>query len=429
VSYFIDSAVPTFAALLNTEFMVLPIGAVPDRVSFTFAVPVSAVAMYACTFTVNSVSNPSVVGVRMLVTVGTEGETVAPRGVGTLTLNVVTLVSFSDGDVYVNATVAGLPPVYVGVVFAPPPVYSRLLGVDTFSEHVEPDAFGIEIVSGVEASASTRVGEIVAAPNAKIFSFGIITTLVYVKANFGKVAYLNVYVRLAIASAIPVAAAFGFTPRTVNFVELCLDPPVVVTRFTGEVTSIDVACDGGPEAAARSSKVAPVCDTSTVIPVSAFAIALSASQNVDNVRVSGTRLMVLPSRVSVVVLPAESSAFFHVIANVGLALSVVALATLTVISKPSPSESKFGGTDANVFTPSSFSTGLTSALWLIAMPYIHVVCVEPVSAAFHDVCVACPDTFRSIARAHDIAAPATFGHRNADIPWPFDVPLLPYNFE
>jgi hypothetical protein len=385
-------------------------------------------------FTVNSVANPSAVGVRMLVTVGTEGETVAPRGVATLTLNVVTLVSFSDGDVYVNATVAAPPPVpavYVGdAAFDPPPKeIPKLLGLSTLSEHVEPVAFGIEIVSGVAASASTRVGEIVAAPNAKIFSFGIITTLAYAYANFGKPAYLNVYVRLAFASASPFAEASGFTPWTVNFVELCLDPPVVVTRFTGEVTSIDVACDGGPEAAARSSKVAPVCDTSTAIPVSAFAIAPSASQNVDNVRVSGTRLMVLDAKVSVVVLPAEVSAFFHVIANVGLVLSVVALATLIAISKPSPSESKFGFTDANVFTPSSFSTGLASALSLIAMPCIHVACAEPASPAFHDVCVACPATLRSIARAHDIAAPDTFGHRNAAIPWPFDVPLLPYNFE
>ncbi len=304
------------------------------------------------------------------------------------------------------------------------------------SEHVEPVAFGIEIVSGVAASASTRVGEIVAVPSAKIFSFGIITTLVYVKANFGVFAYLNVYVRLAFASALPVAEPSGFTPVTVKFVELCLDPPVVVTRFTSEETSIVVACVGLLEETARSSKVAPVCDTSTVIPVSAFAIELSEDQNDDNVKVSGTRLMVLDARVSVVVLPAELSAFFHVIANVGFALSVVPLATLTVISKPSPSVSKFGSTaELNVVppeskvTPSSLRTGLASALWLIAMPCIHVPCVEPASPAFHDVCVACPDTFRSIAKEHDIAAPATFGHRNAAIPWPFDVPLLPYNFE
>jgi hypothetical protein len=87
-------------------------------------------------------------------------------------------------------------------------------------------------------------------------------------------------------------------------VALCIDPALVAARLllTGvpelSATSIDVTCD--PDCV-MSTKSSVTGATSTVIPVSAFAIALALVQNVVSDKSEGSRLIVLAASVSVVV--------------------------------------------------------------------------------------------------------------------------------
>ena len=132
----------------------------PVRVSATFDVPRSAVTKYAVPSTENRGLNASAVAVVMLVTLGAVSTDSIPRGVTTVTLNVV--VALSSADVYVNPTVAGFPPapaVYVspGVKFPPPAKRVSDLGRGTLSALVPPPGFAMDIVSTVETAASRLV--------------------------------------------------------------------------------------------------------------------------------------------------------------------------------------------------------------------------------------------------------------------------------
>ncbi len=155
------SALVTVAAFKNSAAMAAPS---PGRVSFANDVPLAAVTRYVEPPISNNGLNASTVGVVRLATVGAVSTVVVDRGVETVTRNVVTTASTSV-DVYVNATVAGVPlapALYVGdAAFDPPPEWIvSALRAGTCS--VFPLGFATEIVKAVPTNASTCVFEIVA---------------------------------------------------------------------------------------------------------------------------------------------------------------------------------------------------------------------------------------------------------------------------
>ena len=112
-------------------------------------------------FSVNSLTNASVLGVVTLVTVGAFSTVGELLGVATVTLSVVTLESRS-GDVYPSTTVAAPfpdPAVYVGdAAKVPTPADTETIASDvgwgTWSVLSPPVRLSTEIVSAVCSSAS-----------------------------------------------------------------------------------------------------------------------------------------------------------------------------------------------------------------------------------------------------------------------------------